>query len=119
MEERENKTVVTRAGQCLLCLLLALVAAPAFAQISYATNGQQKKQQKQFLKEAEKTESVYKDTHLNTDVYTFKKGEAARKRIKAKNGRAGYTFDANGKPVKTKKAFRKQKAKRQKKKRAY
>ncbi|WP_242922178.1 hypothetical protein [Pontibacter liquoris] len=99
----------------LLCLLalLAFSALPAFAQISPESKEQQRKEQKRFLKEAAKTESVYKDTHLNTDTYTFKKGEAGR--INAKNNRAAYLFDENGKPIKKKKLFEKKRRQPKKK----
>ncbi|WP_347160275.1 hypothetical protein [Pontibacter chitinilyticus] len=110
-----KKDAFAQALHCLLILPLLLAAAPAFAQISHTTEEQQRKEQKQFLKEADKTESVYKETHLNTAVYTFKKGEAARKRAKAKGNNTA--LNDKGEPLTRWKLFQK-KGKRLKKKRS-
>lgn len=101
-----------------LALLLALVlltAVPAFCQISYESAENHKQERKKFLKEAEKAEATYKDTHLNTGAYNFKKGEAGRRRLKAKDERGRYQFDENGEPVKKRKPFWKRKRKKVKK----
>ena len=94
-------------------LLLLLGALPAMAQIKNLSDDKQKKEQKRFLKEAEKTESTYKETHLNTDAYTFKKGEAARKRVKKRDERRQYKFDEAGKPLKKKTFLRRKATKKQ------
>ncbi|WP_219337354.1 hypothetical protein [Pontibacter populi] len=83
-------------------MLLLLGVVPAMAQIKNLSDDKQKKEQRRFLKEAEKTESTYKDSHLNTNAYTFKKGEAARKRVKKRDERRQYKFDEAGKPLKKK-----------------
>ena len=99
----------------VLCffIVLALGAVPVMAQIHTQTSEKQKKQQKRFLKEAEKTESAYKETHLNTEAYTFKRGEAARKRVTKRDERRQYKFNEAGSPQKKKTIFRKKATKKQ------
>ena len=94
-------------------LLLLLGAVPAMAQIQNLSDDKHKKEQKRFLKEAEKTESTYKETHLNTDAYTFKKGEAARKKVKKRDERRRYKFDEAGNPQKKKTFLRRKATKKQ------
>ncbi|MEJ8758486.1 hypothetical protein WG947_15840 [Pontibacter sp. H259] len=89
------------------CFILTLLPLATEAQIQATTSGRHKKEQKRFLKEAKATESAYKDTHLNTRTYTFKKGESARKRVKKNDERRSYKFDEAGKPLKKKGLFRK------------
>ena len=94
-------------------LLLLLGAVPAMAQIQNLSDDKHKKEQKRFLKEAEKTESTYKETHLNTDAYTFKKGEAARKKVKKRDERRRYKFDEAGNQQKKKTFLRRKATKKQ------
>ena len=94
-------------------VILFVGIMPAMAQIRTQTVEKHKKQRERFLKEAEKTESTYKETHLNTDAYTFKKGEAARKRMKKRDERRRYKFDETGKPLKKKSFFRKKTTKKE------
>ncbi|MBC5775860.1 hypothetical protein H8S95_17425 [Pontibacter sp. KCTC 32443] len=98
-----------------LCFLIMLFIGtmPAMSQIKQQTEEKHKKERNQYLREAEKTESTYKETHLNTDAYTFKKGEAARKRVKKRDERRQYKFDETGKPLKKKSLIRKKATKKQ------
>ncbi|MFD2246963.1 hypothetical protein [Pontibacter ruber] len=80
------------------------------AQISYKAVDQHNHLKRQSLKEADKTDVAYKDTHLNTSTYTFKKGEAGRKRVATNDGRNKYRFTERGNaaqslPVKLKKGW--------------
>lgn len=104
--------VFTKPVLCCLMLLLLMVA-PAIAQIQPQTAEAHKKEQKRFLKQAQKTESTYKDTHLNTEAYTFKRGEAARKKVKKHDERRKYKFDETGKPLKKKTFLRRKATKKQ------
>ncbi|NDK56943.1 hypothetical protein [Pontibacter fetidus] len=99
----------------VLCFFIILFVglAPALAQIQAKSIERQKKEQKRFLKEAERTESDYKATHLNTSAYTFKRGEAARKRVSKRDERRQYKFDEAGNPQKKKTIFRKKATKKQ------
>ncbi len=87
--------------KCLFSLLVVflLASVPAFAQISHKSVNEHKQQRKKFLKQAEKVDTKYKDTHLNVDSHTFKIGESGRKRV-SKDGRANYQFDESGQPLK-------------------
>ncbi|MBB6613113.1 hypothetical protein H7F15_18885 [Pontibacter sp. Tf4] len=97
----------------IFCLAFSLITESTFAQIKATTDSKHKKEQKRFLKEARKTESTYKETHLNTNTYTYKKGEAARKRAIKRDERRKYKYDDTGKPHKKKQIFRKKATKKQ------
>lgn len=117
MNVREH-ILVSKATKGVLCLalLLLLSALPGYGQISFNTHGKKHEQQvRKSLKEAEQADLAYKDTHLNTNAYTFKKGAAAHKRLK-QDERSGYQFNDKGKPVKWTKFFKKRKHKRAKNK---
>lgn len=96
-----------------LCFIMILFLTPAFAQIQSQTIEKHNKQRNKYLKEAAKTESAYKETHLNTDAYTFKIGEASRKRVKKRDERRQYKFDETGKPLKKKPVLRKKATRKQ------
>ena len=94
----------------VVAVLLVLSAASAVAQISYKAVDQHKQQKRRSLKEASQAEVEYKDTHLNTSAYTFKKGAPGRKRVATKDGRTKYRFTENGNaaqglPVKIRKGW--------------
>jgi hypothetical protein len=91
-------------------VLILLSAGAAMAQISYKAVEHHNQQKRQSLKEAKQAEVEYKDTHLNTSTYTFKKGAPGRKRVAARDGRNKYRFTdsgnaAQGLPVKIKKGW--------------
>ncbi|WP_299817708.1 hypothetical protein [uncultured Pontibacter sp.] len=93
-----------------LLVTLVLAASPALAQIDQKSENDHKHERKKFLKEANKEEAQYKDTHLNVNTYTFKVGEVGRKRAK-KDERAQYQFNDAGEPVVKKRLFSKKKKK--------
>ncbi len=99
---------IASLGVIMLCGLI-----PAEAQIKNQSTEKHKREQRRFLKEAENTESEYKETHLNTEAYTFKQGEAARKRAKKRDERRAYKFDEAGKPVKKKGLFKRKVTKKE------
>ncbi len=99
----------------VLALLLLWGAVPGYAQISFDAREKHAQQVRQSLKEADVADYAYKDTHLNTNAYTFKRGAAARKRLK-KDDRARYQFDENGMPARKFQLFRKKKDRQLKKK---
>lgn len=116
--------MMEKAGECayrrkvaktaLLSLtLLLFLALPGHAQISFTAHERHEREMRKSLKEAEKADPVYKETHLNTNAYTFRKGEAARKRLK-QDERSVYKFNDSGKPVKRAWIFKKRKHKREK-----
>ena len=108
------KSKAAKASLGLTLLMLLLVALPGYGQISFKAHERHEREMRKSLKEAEQADLAYKDTHLNTNAYSFKKGVAARKRLKQQE-RSGYQFNENGKPVKWTKIFRKRKHKREKK----
>ncbi len=75
-----KKLCVERQVKCLLLTgMLLFVTMPAFSQISYATTDKHGKFLRKSLREANQSDvSVYGDTHLNMDAYTFKKGETGK-----------------------------------------
>jgi hypothetical protein len=71
--EKQSKRLVVMACLCVL------VAWPALGQISYKTVDRHEQLKRKSLREASQTEtSAYKDTHLNMEAYTFKKGESGK-----------------------------------------
>lgn len=58
--------------------LLLFAACPAMAQISYKTTDKHEQLKRKSLREASQVDATYKDTHLNMEAYTFKKGEAGK-----------------------------------------
>lgn len=59
--------------------LLFLTAMPAFSQISYTMTDKHGRLKRQALRDANQAEaSTFKDTHLNMEAYTFKKGEPGK-----------------------------------------
>lgn len=71
--EKQTKRLVVMTGLCFL------VAWPALGQISYSMEEKHERLKRKSLREASQTEtSVYKDTHLNMEAYSFKKGESGK-----------------------------------------
>jgi hypothetical protein len=69
----QTKRLVVVTGLCFLATW------PAMGQISYKTADKHEQLKKKSLREASQTETTaYKDTHLNMEAYTFKKGESGR-----------------------------------------
>lgn len=99
--------------KCWICaLVLLLVAAwPAMGQISNKAVNKHGQLKRQSLKEASNTDASFKDTHLNMEVYTFKKGEAGKAdgRSSGQLFRPAYAPDkeaAQQKPAVREKKFR-------------
>ncbi|MBD1397217.1 hypothetical protein H9Q13_08580 [Pontibacter sp. JH31] len=66
-------------GLVVLTCLCFWAAWPALGQISYKTVDRHEQLKRKSLREASQTEtSAYKDTHLNMEAYTFKKGESGK-----------------------------------------
>ncbi|GAB3826314.1 hypothetical protein GCM10028895_37090 [Pontibacter rugosus] len=65
-----------RGITCLIgLLLLLLIGTPGYSQVNYQAEENHEQKLKQSLKDAAKVDAVtYKDTHLNTSAYTYKKG---------------------------------------------
>lgn len=110
---RDVSPVFNGTGKWLISLLvlLLLAIAPAMAQIDQKSYDHHRQQRRKFLKQADTVETQYKDTHLNVDSYTFKIGEAGRKRAK-KDERKRYHFNDAGEPVKKKRLFSRKKKKK-------
>lgn len=68
------KRLLAMAGICLVATW------PAAGQISYKMVDKHEQLKRQSLKEASQAEasSTYKDTHLNMEAYTFRKGESGK-----------------------------------------
>lgn len=81
-----KKLGVERQVKCLLLTgMLLFVTIPAFSQINYATTDKHGKLVRKSLRDANQVDaSVYGDTHLNMDAYTFKKGETGRTKRQGK-----------------------------------
>ncbi len=90
----------------LLVVLLIITIGSASAQISFKETAKHEQRKKRFLKQASQADAAYKDTHLNTEAYTFRKGKAARKRT-VRDERDKYKFSENGQAVQRKHKLKK------------
>jgi len=73
--------------------LTAFFCAPALAQITHRSPAAIKADTKKSKRDAAKFEADYKDSHLNTAHYTFKKGKAGRKAVPVADIPADYITD--------------------------
>ena len=79
--DRETKRLVVMTG------MLLLAALPAFSQISYTMTDKHGRLMRKALRDADHVEaSTYKDTHLNMEAYTLKKGESGKVRQQRASG---------------------------------
>ena len=65
----------------------------ASAQIAYLGNSQLKAETKRNKREAARIEADYKETHLNTTYFTYKKGKASRKRVEVEQSWEDYMYN--------------------------
>ena len=98
-----------------LVLLLLLGNIPGYGQISHKAQERHDREMRKALREAARADHTYKETHLNTNAYTYRKGTVARKRIK-KDERASYQFNERGRPMKWYHFLKKKKYRQEKKK---
>ncbi|CAM3795356.1 hypothetical protein POKO110462_20100 [Pontibacter korlensis] len=91
-----------------LLLFFLIGTLPGYGQTSFQASAKHEQQLRKSLRDAEKANAKYKDTHLNTDTYTFKKGEAGRRRVRNEE-RGKLQFNVKGDPVKKLKLFNKKK----------
>ena len=83
-----QKTTVKRvsiAGVMWISVLFSVACRPATAQIAYSSEEKAEKMTKKSIREAKKYQADYKETHLNTQVYTYERGEMGRKKNKGDN----------------------------------
>ncbi|WP_139237131.1 hypothetical protein [Pontibacter akesuensis] len=115
MRRYVKKAILCGANLFLFSLVGTL---PSYGQVNYKAEEKHEQKLKQSLKDAAKVDAVaYKDTHLNPDAYTFKKGVAGRKRLRNEE-RERLRFNTNGDPVKKISIFKKKYKPRAKKKRS-
>ncbi len=76
----------------VLIVIVLSLNLQASAQIAYLGNSQLKAETKRNKREAARIEADYKDTHLNTDYFTYKKGKASRKRVEVEEGWEDYMY---------------------------
>ncbi|MDX5347697.1 MAG: hypothetical protein LPJ89_04175 [Hymenobacteraceae bacterium] len=79
--------------------MIGVPAPEAFAQISDQNEWAVNRQTRQSLRKAEDYKAVHKKSHLNTDVYQYKRGETGHKQKKYTDGRDRYRFNSKGKPI--------------------
>ncbi len=93
-----NLLCIRSASALLLTglLLAGTGLSPARAQTTYATHSQVKQETRKGVRQAKKAPAEYKDTHLDPDVHTFKKGRHGRRCL---TPRDGYEFDESGYPI--------------------
>ncbi|MCP2043208.1 hypothetical protein [Pontibacter sp. HSC-36F09] len=73
--DKQTKRLVVMTG------MLLLAAMPAFSQITYNMTDKHGRLMRKALRDADQVEATtYKESHLNMDAYTLKKGESGKVR---------------------------------------
>jgi Flp pilus assembly protein TadB len=75
---------------------LLLLSTAASAQVEHKTRNQQRQELRKSLREAQKVESEYRESHLNLANHSFKDGESSRKRSKKKEARDRMEIKEDG-----------------------
>ncbi|QMU30201.1 hypothetical protein [Adhaeribacter radiodurans] len=90
----------------------------ASAQIAITNDAQLKAETRKSRREAARIKADYKESHLNTSNFTYKKGKSGRKQVDVQEGWESYQFTNNGNVLYTEpgKLKLKHKADRKKKK---
>ncbi|SIT87955.1 hypothetical protein SAMN05444128_1746 [Pontibacter indicus] len=84
-----NKLGFNRLTKRLVMMtgMLLLAALPAFSQISYTMTDKHGRLMRKALRDASQVEAdTYKETHLNMEAYTLKKGESGKVRKRPATG---------------------------------
>lgn len=76
-----------------LIIITVSLNLQASAQIAYFGNSKLKAETKRNKREAARIESDYRETHLNTNYFTYKKGKASRKRVVVEEGWEDYMYN--------------------------
>ena len=85
------KKVGVVVGAGLVTIIFSVL--PAYAQILYMSAADLKAETKKSKRQARQYPAEYKETHLNTANYNFKKGQAGRKVVSVEEFPADYTYD--------------------------
>ncbi|AMM50606.1 hypothetical protein TH61_04660 [Rufibacter sp. DG15C] len=73
-----------------------LLSTTANAQVEHKSRNQQRQEVRKSLREAQKVESEYSESHLNLANHSFKDGESSRKRSKKKEARDKMEIKEDG-----------------------
>ncbi|MCA8833103.1 hypothetical protein [Hymenobacter pini] len=83
----------------LLSMLLLCGAAPAWAQLESTSPTQQRAANRKALRDAEKFNAQYKESHLTVTKPELKHQGGGKQEVQAPPpGQASYRFDRNGEP---------------------
>ena len=85
MGQKSTVKKVSVAGMLWLSVLFSVASRPVSAQIAYSSEEKAEKQTKKSIRDSRKYQADYKDSHLNTEVYTYERGETGRKKSKGDN----------------------------------
>lgn len=77
----------------LFGIILMGLQLQASAQIAFLGKSQLKAETRRNLREAARIEADYKESHLNTTYFTYKKGKAGRKRVDVVEGWENYQYN--------------------------
>lgn len=90
-------SIGTGSAALFFVLFLLLTGAnAASAQTRHASSLKVKQETKKGIRQARKVKAEYKDTHLNTEIHAFKKGQPGHRQF---TPRDGYDFDESGYPI--------------------
>ncbi len=81
-----------KVASVLLVIIIGL-QFQASAQIAFLGKSQLKAETRRNLRAAARIETDYKESHLNTTYFTYKKGKAGRKRVDVQEGWENYQYN--------------------------
>ncbi len=82
------------APKVIICfLLLVFTNSSAVAQITHRSKAAKKAETRKSKRDAARMEADYKDSHLNTAHYTYKKGASGRKKVQVAETPVDYISD--------------------------
>jgi len=82
------------AAGVMLSFIFTVFACPsAWAQITYKSRAAIKAETRKSKRDAAQVEADYKDSHLNTAHYTYKKGIVGRKKVQISKTPVDYVSD--------------------------
>jgi len=92
----EKLTTISReiAPKVIICfVLLVFSIASALAQTTHRSKAAIKAETRKSKRDAARVEAEYKDSHLNTAHFTYKKGAAGRKKVQLTETPVDYISD--------------------------
>ncbi|QHL87832.1 hypothetical protein GU926_10485 [Nibribacter ruber] len=89
--------------------VLLLFTTSVNAQVEHKSRNKQRQELRKGLREAQKVESEYRESHLDVSNHVFKEGQSSRKRAKKKQARDRMEIKEDGTAAKPEASAKKRK----------